>query len=89
VHGVKDSGRIRECPAALHIVGRKTVMSDKEKSGRNGAEHSAEERTLPEEKSGSRAEDAIGSLKESIGIMKKAGERLGRLGKGEVPEQRD
>ncbi len=86
---MKDSGRIRECPAALHIVGRKTVMSDKEKSGRNGAEHSAEERTLPEEKSGSRAEDAIGSLKESIGIMKKAGERLGRLGKGEVPEQRD
>ena len=58
-------------------------MSDKEKSGRNGAEHSAEEQ------SGSRAEDAIGSLKESIGIMKKAGERLGRLGKGEVPEQRD
>lgn len=71
-------------------MGRKTVMSDKEKSGRNGAEHSAEERTLPEEKSGSFwVEDAIGSLKESIGIMKKAGERLGRLGKGEVPEQRD
>ena len=38
---------------------------------------------------GGRPEDALGSLKESLGIMKKAGERLGRLRKGEVTEKRD
>ena len=33
--------------------------------------------------------DSLESLKKSIGIMKKAGERLGSLRKGEVPEQRN
>ena len=58
-------------------------MADKEKAGRDGVKVS------PEGSAGGRPEDALGSLKESLGIMKKAGERLGRLRKGEVTEKRD
>ena len=63
-------------------------MADKEKAGRDGVKVSPDCGKRKEGSAGGRPEDALGSLKESLGIMKKAGERLGSLGKGGVPEQR-
>ena len=64
-------------------------MADKEKAGRDGVKVSPDSGKRKEGSAGGRPEDALGSLKESLGIMKKAGERLGRLRKGEVTEKRD
>ena len=64
-------------------------MIDKKKS--EDEKNSAGSQALPEEKADSPAgqsEEGLKSLKESLGIMKKAGERLGKLRKGEFPEQR-
>jgi hypothetical protein len=63
-------------------------MADKEKAGRDGVKVSPDCGKRKEGSAGGRPEDALGSLKESLGIMKKAGERLGSLRKGGVPEQR-
>ena len=64
-------------------------MADKERAGRDGVKVSPDSGKRKEGSAGGRPEDALGSLKESLGIMKKAGERLGRLRKGEVTEKRD
>ncbi len=63
-------------------------MADKEKAGRDGVKVSPDCGKRKEGSAGGRPEDALGSLKESLGIMKKSGERLGSLRKGGVPEQR-
>lgn len=64
-------------------------MSSKEKTGREGLKVSPDSGTRKDGSADGRPEDAPGSLRESLGIMKKAGERLVRLQKGEVPERRD